>query len=197
MRTDPPTIRSGARYREIVELLHDAKLHAVPVVDSAEQLTGVVSVSDLLRYPERRTARELMSSPVLTADPDMLAARAAQRAARADVNQLPVVDEHDHVVGLVTRLDLLRLLTVADEEVYRSITDDVLARQFCLEPGTVDVSVHEGVVTLHGQVEQHALREPLLTAVHSVPGVVAVQDQLSWPQPATSDRPLIPHIRAT
>lgn len=55
------------------------------------------------------TAQDVMTSPVLTIDPEAEVAEAAKLMLDRNVNRLPVVAD-DRMVGIVTRKDLVRAL---------------------------------------------------------------------------------------
>lgn len=62
------------------------------------------SVLDLPRRP----VREIMERKVVTVYQKTRAEEAAMKMAKARVNQLPVIDTEDRLVGLITDLDLMR-----------------------------------------------------------------------------------------
>jgi CBS domain-containing protein len=53
-------------------------------------------------------AREIMTHPVVTVHTDTPVQRAAALLAQYGITSLPVVDEQDHVVGIVSEADLIR-----------------------------------------------------------------------------------------
>ncbi|KIF01133.1 CBS domain-containing protein [Streptomyces sp. RSD-27] len=184
-----------ASYKEIVELMHQWKVSAVPVLEGEGRVVGVVSEADLLPKEEfRRTepvlpdqleeaskaggvlAEELMSSPAVTVHPDAPVAEAARIMALKGVKRLPVVNEVGMLEGVVSRSDLLKVFLRPDEELEEEIRVAVLTE---LTPGMpVDFTVQEGVVTLRGPVQDRA-RVPLLArAIRAVEGVVDVRMEL-------------------
>ncbi|MFC0865562.1 CBS domain-containing protein [Sphaerimonospora cavernae] len=74
------------------------------------------------------SAAELMTTRVVTTTPDTSVVSAARLMDRHGVRRLPVVDEHGHLVGIVSRHDLLRVFVRPDEEISREIREDVLER---------------------------------------------------------------------
>jgi CBS-domain-containing membrane protein len=194
-------VSEDATFKEIVDLLARHRISAVPVVDAELRVVGVVSESDLLatvvaggdprarigaghsaRVQARRksraeTAGELMNSPAVTTSPDTSVVHAARAAAMAYVRRLPVVDANATLVGIVARSDLLRVF-LRDDEKIRAHLVGVLADQYCI--GTVTVDVHDGVVTLRGQVERRHLITALVDAVRATAGVVGVHDNLTY-----------------
>lgn len=191
-------------FKEIVDVLATHRISAVPVVDGTRQVIGIVSESDLLakvvadggrarpipdRHSSRRgarrkaqaeTARELMSSPVVTVREDVSVVHAARKAAVEHVRRLPVVAADGVLVGIATRSDLLRVFLRGDEEIRTHLLEQVLAHQLLLDVSAIEVTVRAGVVTLTGQVERRIVIAPLLDAVRATAGVVAVRDQLTY-----------------
>jgi len=50
MRTDLRTLPEKARIADAAEILSDGQFHAIPVVDGDENLIGIVTSTDLVRY---------------------------------------------------------------------------------------------------------------------------------------------------
>ena len=74
---------------------------------------GLVLVSDIARRvialnrsPDRVNVYEIMSKPVWTAPPDMLARYAVRLLARFDISRAVVVDHDRNPIGIVTLRDL-------------------------------------------------------------------------------------------
>ena len=96
------------------------------------------------------------------------------------VKRLPVVNDAGRLVGIVSRADLLRVFLRADEAIWREIMDDVIVRDFMMDPSRFLIEVDDGVVLLQGTAERSSLIPYLVRAVHHVEGVVRVEDQLSF-----------------
>lgn len=92
------------------------KIHqGYPVVDEEGRLAGVVTRSNLIalaepREMEGRSARDLISQPVVVAFVHETCRDAAERMAEEGVGRLPVVtaEEPRRVAGIITRSDLLK-----------------------------------------------------------------------------------------
>jgi CBS-domain-containing membrane protein len=197
-------VSTDTPFKEVVDALARNRVSAVPVIDAQRRVLGIVSESDLLakvvtggdprvrveggratraqarRKSHAETAGELMTSPAVTTRPDVSIVTAARTAAREHVRRMPVVDGSGALVGMVTRSDLLRVFRRDDEEIRAHLTDDLLARQFGLDLTAVRLVVHDGIVTLSGQVERRMLIAPLLDAVRATAGVVGVHDELTY-----------------
>ncbi|MFF3394726.1 CBS domain-containing protein [Streptomyces sp. NPDC002669] len=165
-------------FREMAKLLAEHGISGLPVVDEDDHVVGVVSGSDLLAR-RALTARELMTAPAVTVHAEEAGADAARLMVRRGVERLPVVDEEERLVGIVTRRDLLCVFLRPDTEIRRRIREEVLADAADPPEDAVDVHVLDGVVTLVGQVRRRSRAVLLLRLAERVEGVVAVVDRLS------------------
>jgi CBS-domain-containing membrane protein len=192
------SVEANVSYKDIVETLARHRVSAVPVVDTAGHVVGVVSEADLLHKLElpgpgglramlerkqRREARdkadgnvaaELMTTPPVTVRPEVTVAAAARALDFQRVKRLPVVDGEGRLVGIVSRGDLLRVYLREDEAIRAEIEKQVLLRALWLEPGTVDVAIEHGVVTLTGTADRQSTVEIIGRLVQGVAGVVDV-----------------------
>ncbi len=134
MTRDVVAVRPDTPMSELVADLVEREFRAVPVVDDQGKVVGIVTNGDLVRrggLPVRlellrtfdsplihaqlarlaeahRVAGEVMTSPAVTAGPDLDVRHAADMMLRRRLKRLPVVDEAGRLVGIVSRVDLLR-----------------------------------------------------------------------------------------
>lgn len=203
MTRDVVPVRETAGYKEIIAVMRERRVSAVPVLDVAGHLAGVVSEADLLfkeigqdalsghvrstgRRGERAkaagvTAAELMSTPAVTIGPRESLAEAARRMHDRRVKRLPVVDDAGRLVGIVSRVDVLSVFTRRDDEIRDEVVRQIIADDFALDPTAFDVTVRSGIVTVTGQAESRAVALQLADALHHVEGVVDVRDRISAP----------------
>ncbi|MDR6975905.1 CBS domain-containing protein [Streptomyces sp. 3330] len=194
-------VGGGATFKEIVRLMQDWKVSALPVVEGEGRVIGVVSEADLLpkeefrdsdpdRYTQLRrlsdlakagavTARELMTSPALTVHPDTTLAHAARTMARAKVKRLPVVDAVGLLEGVVSRADLLKVFLRTDEEIAEEVRREVVSYLFPAPTANVRTDVRDGVVKLVGHVRDTSLVPVAARLVRAVEGVVDVEFDLT------------------
>ncbi|MFF5928517.1 CBS domain-containing protein [Streptomyces hydrogenans] len=178
MTDDVVSALPDTSFRDVAKLLAEHDITGLPVVDADDHVVGVVSESDLLAR-RALTARGVMSTPAVTVHAEEAAADAARLMVRLGVERLPVVDEEERLVGIVTRRDLLRVFLRPDPEIRRRIREEVLADAMDLPPDAVDVHVLDGVVTLAGRLRQRSQASTLRRLAERVEGVVAVVDRLS------------------
>jgi CBS-domain-containing membrane protein len=197
MTTAVATVEGTAAFKDVVRIMQERKVSAVPVVDGGRRVVGVVSEADLLpkeefrdsdpdRYTQLRrlsdlakagsvTAAELMTSPALTTTADATLAQAAREMARARVKRLPVVDDGGRLLGIVSRADLLKVFLRTDEEIAEEVRREVVAYLFPAPASAVRVEVGEGIVTLGGRVHDTSLVPVAARLVRAVEGVVDVR----------------------
>ncbi|MER5573946.1 CBS domain-containing protein [Streptomyces massasporeus] len=209
MTMDVVRAEYGTPAEDVARLLADHRIGGLPVVDQDDQVIGVVSASDLTAHepagsdPRRslsrfgfpelspavrrrtaqasaRTAGELMSAPPVTAHAEDTIVEAARTMARRGVNRLPVLDEEDRLVGVVTRRDLLRVFLRPDAEIREEVIEEVLVRVLWLMPRSIDVVAADGVVTLAGRLENRSEAEIAVAMTRQIDGVVAVVGELTW-----------------
>lgn len=96
--------------------LEDAEtVYTLPVIDHSRKLVGVVSLRDLMRADAADLVAGLMQEPhSVSAASD--AETAARRCAELKLLALPVVDNEERLVGILTVDDALHLLEEADTE---------------------------------------------------------------------------------
>lgn len=197
------SVDQDVSYRQVVDLLIENRFSAVPVVDAACRVIGLVSESDLLRKIEyagegeprlfegrrrrgerrkalARTAADLMSTPPVVVPAGTPIAAAARLMDQEGVKRLPVVDDLGCLVGIVSRGDLLKVHLRTDHEILSDIETGVVQPFLAEETATVTVAVVNGAVTLAGRADRRSSMEIVERLCRQVPGVVAVTSTLDY-----------------
>jgi predicted transcriptional regulator len=125
-------------------------------------------------------ARDLMTAPAVTIDPDASIVEAAAKLEDTGVGRLPVVDRGGSLVGVLSRGDLVKVFTRPDEHILDEITEDVVGDLLLLPPELLTIKVADGVVTLRGHLERRSQATQLVALVRRVDGVARVVDELSY-----------------
>jgi predicted transcriptional regulator len=120
-----------------------------------------------------------MTSPAVTVRSTETVTRVARLMDAARVKRVPVVDEAGHLVGIVSRRDLVRMYTRSDPEVRAAACEGVL-RSLWIDPADLGIEVRAGIVTLSGHLDRRSIAEIVVAFVKATPGVVDVVDRLSW-----------------
>ncbi|MEK6692693.1 MAG: sulfate reduction electron transfer complex DsrMKJOP subunit DsrP [Nitrospirota bacterium] len=134
MTAKPVTISPDETAEEIGKLLISRSISGVPVVNSDNMVIGLVSESDIifkaiqeepyfvekvgeliLPDEERRkklgnTAKELMTSPAITAFEDTPLEELNKTITNRKIKRIIIVDKEGHPVGIVSRADILKTL---------------------------------------------------------------------------------------
>jgi len=204
----------GTPFKEVARLLGEHCISGLPVIDEDDKVIGVISETDLMLRqswePEpdtalgtwlsrsvrrasaktrARTAGGLMSTPAVTVRADASVPEAARLMAEHRIERLPVVDEEDRLVGIVTRRDLLQVFLRTDKEIRQEVEQEVLVNTLWLAPHIVEVTVKDGVVTLTGQLERRSEKPITLAMTSRMDGVVGVVDHLSYQLDDTRRQP--------
>lgn len=97
------------------------KFQQMPVLNTQHQITGMLSIEDLLqfiiidsdqvRYVKGKQVADAMSREVITADPVSDIRRVAQVMQEYHLSGVPIVNEQDSLIGIVSRSDILRAVT--------------------------------------------------------------------------------------
>ena len=121
-----------------------------------------------------------MTTPVVTVMPAASLGEAARLMHRKGVKRLPVVNDGGKILGILSRADLLKVFLREDADIGHEVHEDVVRRTLWIDPDTVNVTVHDGVVRLDGQLERRSLIPVLERLVSAVEGVVGVDNHLSY-----------------
>ena len=107
---DPVTIQLGSTVADALELMNEYHIGGIPVVDSERHLVGIVTNRDLrfelnLNRPidDVMTCENLVTTHVQT---DLVAA--AKILQENKIEKLPVVDEDNKLIGLITYKDITK-----------------------------------------------------------------------------------------
>lgn len=156
-----------------------------------ELLTTPGRLADDYVHSHARQVGEVMSRDVAAVAPEAPLATVVRLMEARRIKRLPVIDG-GRLVGIVSRANLVRALldSLAAPNSPGSgdaaIRDAILAeidKQPWGPRASVDVSVIDGVVDLHGSITDDRERAALQVLAENTPGVKAVRDHLVWIEP--------------
>lgn len=187
MTTEPVSVRADTKVKSALALLDEHQITMLPVVTGDGRLCGVVSEADLIRDLVDRDQRlmipsgehaidrpryvgDVMTPHAVCVHEDTDLADAVELATSTAVKSLPVVDEHDRLVGVLSRRDVVHMLARTDDLLEREI--DALLVSAGMRDCLVDVQ--DGVAEISGPADPH---DRILATVlaRAVPGVVGVR----------------------
>ncbi|MBL7829095.1 MAG: IMP dehydrogenase [Saprospiraceae bacterium] len=110
MIIDPVTLHPDARIAEALELMRRHSIGGIPVTDRKGKLMGILTNRDLrFESDHSRSVRELMTKRnLVTAPLGTTLEQARNILQQRKIEKLPVVDEHFHLVGLITYKDIMK-----------------------------------------------------------------------------------------
>ncbi len=136
MTRDVVTVDAGGTVHEALALMGENRVSAIPVIDRNQHCVGILSTTDLVdmtrdvdddlyqldlvdsttrRFLIDRLAHSLgnekvdtfMSETLTTVAPDSTIATATRKILKSRVHHLPVVDDDNRLVGIVSSIDIL------------------------------------------------------------------------------------------
>ncbi|NOY62445.1 MAG: HPP family protein [Gammaproteobacteria bacterium] len=135
MIDDVITVEFGSELEEVWRLLRSKGISGLPVIDRARRVIGILTLTDLLREANvsshehladqlreflKRTAGfesdkaevagQVMSSPVITMHKDEPIATLIPLFTEKNIHHIPIVDEQNKLVGMVTRLSVMKAM---------------------------------------------------------------------------------------
>lgn len=111
MIVDPVTLPVDARLGNALELMNRFKIGGIPIVDKNNKLIGILTNRDL-RFEQKldRPVSQLMTSEnLITAPMGTTLEQAKEILQRHKIEKLPVVDDSNTLVGLITYKDILKV----------------------------------------------------------------------------------------
>jgi CBS domain-containing protein len=220
MTRDVLTVGRETSVANAIRVMLDNHVSGLPVLDDGK-VVGILTEGDLLRRSETgtekhrprwleilmgpgRIAREyvrthgrkvadIMTTDVISVARDTSLDEVVGLMERRRIKRVPVI-EGDVLIGLVSRLDLLRALLRAteaqhsedrgDDDIQEQILAE-LAKAAWVPRDGLSISVKDGVVDLNGVILEEKEREALRVVAENVPGVKAVEDHLVWIEPVS------------
>ncbi len=159
MILDPVTLPLSANVSDAKASMKEHGIGGIPIVDDAGKLAGIVTNRDL-RFEKRndRLITEVMTSENLVTAPEGITLAEAEDILQAHkIEKLPVVDENQQLVGLITFRDITKLTQkpIANKDKYGrllvaaavGVTSDAVDRVSALVGSGVDAVV---IDTAHG-----------------------------------------------
>ncbi|WP_224336904.1 IMP dehydrogenase [Haloprofundus halobius] len=110
-RENVVTANPSQTVHDVDEMMESEGVSGAPVVDDDDVVLGIISGTDIRPYlevGERDEVREAMTDEVITAGEDVTARDALELMYDYKIERVPIVDENDRLVGLVTMQGILQ-----------------------------------------------------------------------------------------
>jgi IMP dehydrogenase len=156
---EPVTIREEATVEDALNLMREFKIGGIPVVDANKKLIGIVTNRDLRFQEDGKTpiAKVMTRDNLITTGKDTDLQKAAVILQTHKIEKLPVVDDDNILIGLLTYKDITKIKdnpTASKDNKGRlrvaagvGVTADTLQRMEALIAVDVDAIV---IDTAHG-----------------------------------------------
>jgi CBS domain-containing protein len=175
------TVGENETIRDAAKLLIEKRISAVPVVDGAGKLVGIVTEADLLHRAEAGTERpvswwlslisgdraladeyvksharkvkDVMTRDVKTAEPDTPLVDIADLFEEKHIKRVPIVSKGGDLLGIVSRADIIQAVASARPNLEVSLSDATIRKALLAELKKQPWShVHRLNVTVTGGV---------------------------------------------
>ncbi|MCH8899187.1 MAG: CBS domain-containing protein [Acidobacteria bacterium] len=189
MTTEVIAVSRDTGLREAARLMFRNRVSGLPITEQDGTLIGIITEADFLRLEVERqegardqvvTVGEVMSIGVVTVRPEMEIYEAAKIMVVQEVKRLPVVDDDNRLLGVISRADIVSIFTRPDDVIEDEIREDLLRRVLFIDPDDLGVSVTNGVVALSGEVGTRAEASMLEELTNRLDGVFGVETKLTW-----------------
>jgi CBS domain-containing protein len=115
MIKDVVTVKESMPLKEITSLFKEKKITGAPVVDTNDELVGVISETDIIRKTTSigawspSTAGQIMTRNAVTVAPDESLQRVCELMYNRRIHRV-VVAEGRQIRGIITTMDILRAI---------------------------------------------------------------------------------------
>jgi len=123
MTTNMVTVHQGQKLSDVRHVIVGSNIHHVPVVDG-KKLVGLISFTDLMKLnvvisgadertidsivDQQFTIQEIMTTKLTTVKNTHSIREASKILAESNFHSLPVINEQEEMVGIVTMTDLIK-----------------------------------------------------------------------------------------
>jgi IMP dehydrogenase len=107
---DPVTIQRGRTVKDALDMMSEYHIGGIPVVDEENHLVGIVTNRDLRfeRHMDKLIDDVMTKENLVTTHQQTDLLNAAQILQENKIEKLPVVDQNNHLVGLITYKDITK-----------------------------------------------------------------------------------------
>lgn len=133
MTYDVVTVDVHGTAQDVLETIKRTNHDGFPVVNG-DEVVGYIAARDLLFAHPGVPIDRLMARHLIVADPEMSINDAARVIFRSGIQKLPVVNEKNRLVGIISNSDVIRsqIEHVSPEKVYKFI--ETLRKLYAIEP---------------------------------------------------------------
>lgn len=111
MILDPVTLTQNARVKDALHLMQLNKIGGIPVIDNQNRLVGILTNRDLRFETEmdKKVTEVMTTERLVTAPKGTTLMQAKEILQQYKIEKLPVVDDNNTLVGLITYKDIMKI----------------------------------------------------------------------------------------
>ena len=126
MTEDVQVVERDQELHDVVEILTEYSVQHVPIIEDGK-LVGLVSAGDIMEYSmnalskrfgkmldpsmiEHAKIEEIMQTDLITLSTRSKVLAAAEILSRGDIHSIPIIDDQETLMGIVTSTDLINFL---------------------------------------------------------------------------------------
>jgi IMP dehydrogenase len=109
---DPITVYPNTTLAEAFDIMEEFKISGLPVIDEHNKLVGIVTNRDtrFVKNLEKIVESVMTPMPLITAKHGTSLDEAAQIMHKHKIEKLPIIDENEHLKGLITIKDIKKCI---------------------------------------------------------------------------------------
>jgi signal-transduction protein with cAMP-binding, CBS, and nucleotidyltransferase domain len=115
MSSPAVTVPENTQIDKTAQLMSDGRLGCIIVTSKDGKALGIITESDLVKrvlakniQPNKLSAKEVMSTPLITVDPDEILTETARRMNKLNVRRMGVIYK-GNLVGIISSKDILAI----------------------------------------------------------------------------------------
>lgn len=132
MKKQVTTVDSSSTIMAAARKMNEEEIGCVIVMEKGNPI-GIITERDFVRKivvnekPTSILVKEVMSSPLISVDPDATIWELAEEMKLKKIHKMPVVHENK-LVGIVTTTDITRLCSIGSDSEMRKVCQQILLR---------------------------------------------------------------------
>jgi IMP dehydrogenase len=133
MTYDVVTVDADGTVKDVIAHIRSTHHDGFPVL-RGKKVVGYIAARDIIGVHPLTKIGEIMSRHLIVADPEMCITDAARVIFRSGIQKLPVIDEKNELVGIISNADVIRsqIEHVSPEKVFNFMT--TLKKLYGIEP---------------------------------------------------------------
>ncbi len=132
MISNVATLDASSMIKDAAKLMDEKNIGCI-IITQNDLPIGILTERDFVKRiaskekPLTSTLKEVMSSPLISIDPDETVWEAAEQMKVNNIHKLPVIKENE-ISGIITTSDLVEICSVGSDSEMRRICDEIITR---------------------------------------------------------------------